>query len=1091
MDVACRNTYLPNMAEGASGDDGQDPQHGILPSHFMRRLRPEYYSDTQDHTDYQLDAPLLEYQLESLTRRNETHAFEIFCRKLCERAICPNLRPQTGPDGGGDSKADTETVPVADEISDLYYEGVANSGQERWAFAFSAKERWKQKVADDVQGLIDTGRPYGRIIFVTSRFAKAKERAKLEAELSAKAGIPVTIHDRSWIVAEVIEHGRKDIAYNYLRVGTEITDPNRLGPTDYSRLQQLDALERDLGDPDAYRGFEQHRVVDALLAAKLARGLEKPRVDIDGRFTRAIRLADRHGNLHQRIEARYEQVWTAYWWFDDFAFLDAEYGTIEQMAEEAGHARTLGFLVNLNQLLVNSVTHGHLDPTACQLDRRIARVVALLQPMAADGERPNNQLEAEVAMCHVAMNGAALAGDGESMSGVWQRFAAILDRAEGLGEFDARSTIKLIQVAERVAGDDPAYGALIDKLAEFVTARTGEVQGALILLRRAEKLDLTRHFEMIRLLSKAAMQLTKKEHSAELTDALCLLAVAYRSAGLLWAARATCIFTLSTMIIDAEEGDRLPLRFAVVAKMWATLSLDLHHFPDFVVAMGLVKGATEALPFTDEDRAKFRRHAHDFEIIAASQIVNLPDAELARLAEWPDIFDNAQLIMPRTALLYTLGYEDVLRADESIPPTETAEGVNSMFSILASQPAGSEGTATGPILHARDVPQLISTTLLGMQVDIRMPGSDHAILVAEAVAGSLEAFFATTIEHRLMPHTERFTIDIVEDEAIERPSFAVDREAMRATLAWPANLAPTRFSEQALIRGLWLDIAAQLLDTTCIIADAERTITALGGDERVIGRMALVITAANSYHRMTGRYLTRPADLTEAPLKSYPARTPRPHIERVDVVAMAAARSGRTPEEVRARKPAAESHRSIGVRSIIDLHLWDQAGWQGAGFDANEPGYPPFFALIFENEAAATKIFERWRESIGPYDEQDRIRLSLIRRLPGRDPFHYSIQLSANALPGELESAEMIGFTVRSLFVRPSSDENLESFLGSYHYFRAYYLIPAIWREDMPEPSFLLHLPVLKRQLNVFDAADVTDQQVEWIAVKQSEEPDA
>ena len=115
------------MADGAPEQD-EETKHGILPSQFMRRLRPEYYSDTRDRTDYQLDASLLGYHLETLTSRNETHAFEIFCRKLCERTICPNLRPQTGPDGGGDSKADTETTPVADEISDLYYEGEANSG---------------------------------------------------------------------------------------------------------------------------------------------------------------------------------------------------------------------------------------------------------------------------------------------------------------------------------------------------------------------------------------------------------------------------------------------------------------------------------------------------------------------------------------------------------------------------------------------------------------------------------------------------------------------------------------------------------------------------------------------------------------------------------------------------------------------------------------------------------------------------------------------------------------------------------------------------------------------------------------------------
>jgi hypothetical protein len=117
------------------------------PSSFLRELRPEYYSDTEDRITYALDRGQFEYHLETLTNRNQTQAFEIFCRKLCERAICPNLRGQTGPDGGGDSKADAESFPVATEISALYFEGDANAASERWAFAFSAKENGNRKFA--------------------------------------------------------------------------------------------------------------------------------------------------------------------------------------------------------------------------------------------------------------------------------------------------------------------------------------------------------------------------------------------------------------------------------------------------------------------------------------------------------------------------------------------------------------------------------------------------------------------------------------------------------------------------------------------------------------------------------------------------------------------------------------------------------------------------------------------------------------------------------------------------------------------------------------------------------------------------------
>ncbi len=42
----------------------------------------------------------------------------------------------------------------------------------------------------------------------------------------------------------------------------------------------------------------------------------------------------------------------------------------------------------------------------------------------------------------------------------------------------------------------------------------------------------------------------------------------------------------------------------------------------------------------------------------------------------------------------------------------------------------------------------------------------------------------------------------------------------------------------------------------------------------------------------------------------------------------------------------------------------------------------------------------------------------------------------------------------------------------------------------MPEPKFLEHLPVLKRQLNVMDAGDVTQNDIEWMAVEQSKRSD-
>jgi hypothetical protein len=74
------------------------------PSEYMRQLRPELYSDAASRTSHRLKPEILSHHLDTITERNQTHDFEIFCRKLCERTICPNLRPSS--DGRSQSKPD-------------------------------------------------------------------------------------------------------------------------------------------------------------------------------------------------------------------------------------------------------------------------------------------------------------------------------------------------------------------------------------------------------------------------------------------------------------------------------------------------------------------------------------------------------------------------------------------------------------------------------------------------------------------------------------------------------------------------------------------------------------------------------------------------------------------------------------------------------------------------------------------------------------------------------------------------------------------------------------------------------------------------
>jgi hypothetical protein len=192
------------MATDSRSSTAED-RRAPLPSEFMKGRRPHLFSDTQVDSQPTIAREVFDHYLDTLTSRKQEIEFEYFARRLAERTICPNLRPQTGPTGGGDSKVDSETYPVSDDVSQRWYLGEPAAGRERWAFAFSAKKRWKQKVRDDVASIVSTGRDYARIYFITNQYAREKDRAELEDKLTRETGIPLTILDRTWIIEQVFE----------------------------------------------------------------------------------------------------------------------------------------------------------------------------------------------------------------------------------------------------------------------------------------------------------------------------------------------------------------------------------------------------------------------------------------------------------------------------------------------------------------------------------------------------------------------------------------------------------------------------------------------------------------------------------------------------------------------------------------------------------------------------------------------------------------------------------------------------------------------------------------------------------------------
>ena len=81
------------------------------------------------------------------------------------------------------------------------------------------------------------------------------------------------------------------------------------------------------------------------------------------------------------------------------------------------------------------------------------------------------------------------------------------------------------------------------------------------------------------------------------------------------------------------------------------------------------------------------------------------------------------------------------------------------------------------------------------------------------------------------------------------------------------------------------------------------------------------------------------------------------------------------------------------------MKLWDQASWSGILFVGDlDNTLPPVFGLIFGDQAAAEQIFDNWAEEIGPYDEDDQLRVTIIQGISKSDPFDYRVVIGPNPI---------------------------------------------------------------------------------------------
>ena len=1071
---------------------------GFSPREFMSKRRPEVFSDSVEKQQPILDRSQLEYYLTTLTSRNQEVEFASFAQKLAERTICPNLRPQTGPTGGGDSKVDSETYPVSDFLALTWYEGIAReASSERWAFAFSAKKDWRSKVRSDIAKIASTDRGYSKGFFVTNQYVPDRRRGEVEDNLRKKhKTLDVRILDLTWILDRIFTEGLQSLAISEL--GLEISTRTEVekGPLDVQKERDLKEIEARIKIASSHNRLELAFANDCIDAAVLSRGLGHPRTTVDGRFQRAQRVSESHGTRHQQLVSAYQWAWTVFWWFEDYSSFAKLYMTVESYAIGTENVHDLELLSNLWHLLPEAAEHDAMALT--DFNERTSVLASELERLGQEENRPSTALQARSLRLSIKL--LTLMPDVDDV--LCELRQVVLD-SEGLIGYPLEPQVEIIVELGTLLGDRQSYQELCDTVLEVWARRKGEVASARIRLRvGAQQLHAGRPYDAIVTLGLALRSLFKNETEHDLVRALYLCSNAYERIGLLWAARGTLLNGASIAMSDFWAHSRVTQPQVRCTTRMKWLEMQLGRLPHALAWHEIDSHARRAFVDSGSDLAPDHDSQANFDAILGILVLKSDIQSLSRLSFLPDVLGELGLIQSQVALRFALGDEEQLWQELSEIPELEEDDIGSFFRRWRHQPAADD-LPDGPILYD-EANVSLESNLIGCRIRLESENVSPCVGLAESALAALESLMATGFRDGVFPREPILTGSVRKSEIAETLfSFDLgDRDGRPHLEIRCSDFSPHDMSVEAQreARNKLREMLVSVLARVFVLKNPEHTLIKLLRDEGSLERAVNFTCGFVVQGNVLGSYpKTKISKWKEGDERHYPLRRFQAWDAADRRTALAEAKESRTREfKAGQGQPPADildtqtvKHTEIESISLIRERLWERAGWSGtAYFTTLDHSMPPVLAPIFRDPEAGRQIFRGWRLELGAQDEIDRLRVSFIRGIDQNNPFKYRVVIGAN-LATAFAGPEIRYATVmfRRNTMEPSSDENLERFLDAVRTFGHYVLAHALGDNDPRSPRPIFDDAIGKRDLHVREAWEVGRHDPDSVGILPDDDP--
>lgn len=1041
------------------------------PREFYKSAHPDYFSDSEVKEVSQLDRTLLEFHLDTLTSRSQEADFEHFARRLCEKTICPNLLPTTGPTGGGDSKADSETFPVADSLALKWHGGFPReASEERWAFAFSAKAEWSSKVKSDIKKISETERGYTKAFFVSNQNVPARRRAATEDSLRSEYGIDVRILDRNWILDNLFSGRHELIAIEELKITGLTKRDSQPGPIDSTRITQLNELELAITKALETNSFVPSLVDDAIEVANICRSLEKPRIEVEGSYIRADRLAMKYGTQRQQVESIYQWAWTLFWWYEDIDSVISKYNILEQRAVGSENIYNIERMSNLYTVIGINILNSEDEILGGWMDERTKILRAELERLKTDENRPSTSLQAtSLLLTNELIN---LRWKNEDFDHIFIELKVVIERANGLVGFPLESLLKLVGAIGDSVEDSDSYTALFETIVEASSKRNGEIQAARMLLARGEHLmKQDKPAKAIAYVGQALGRLYKHETRKEIVYALYLCGIAYERIGLLWAARGAYLSGAGIAANDFWSYEQISKGFALCVTRMKWIELKLGRIPHLMAWHEL----DTAISSKRSETGTVTREEVDenFDILVARSFLRMKSDNYSELGGIVDALDNLGLHISASILLFLLGHLDKVGhlADKTEKDPEAI--IETIWNIKTDT----------PLLHSPSLCDteeiLLKTSILGCDITAYCWNQLCCVGAGESILASLESLLSTS------PHAFAFepelTIEVIPGEDIPK-YIQIDEEEVLGRCHFVVNckvfdLNNISAQEQNQLRDEIFEASLNIFPHIGQFRDLERDIETLFKKERVMERAAAFTGTLGNIRNVLGNF-----PKFEISQWVYPENTIY-EMKRTEIWKPKSQDQTTTETKQKPQMGTGEAppdlidfdnlpHSQMKLISPIRQRLWNRAGWYGAfymGYE-HEEAPPPIFGLMFKDRNAGLEIFSAWLSEIGRIDEDRVIRITIVRGIDMHNPYAYRIIIGGNS-ENKSDEKNMMMILQRIHRMDATTPQNLDIFLKMYEKHKKFWLTPAFMGKDAPIPETDLGIGIY--ELNIRNAWEI------------------